>query len=154
MKKLFYVMIMALTLSAGMVLASCGNDNDEPDAPKTQNLQSAYENENDTHFMFDINLEKDSSSIYLYNVQFAIGEQLSPVMNIRIDAPVTVDKSGKVYTYAGTNIIPYMLRGNNPVPVPNLPVTDLICTVNVNNKTYSMSFDCHGGHYDNSGKLQ
>lgn len=120
------------------------------------NLSSVYESETDTHFMFDIDMEKDSSSIYLYNIVFRIGEATSPAMNIRIDAPVTVDNTGKIYTYAGTNIVPYMLRGNTPVPMagPNYLVTDLLCNVNTAAKTYDIKFDCHGGHFEDSGRLK
>ena len=129
----------------GMVFTACGDDDEDPAIP-TQKLESVYLEPTDTHFMFDIDLNKDSSSIYLYNIVFHIGEAVSPAMNIRIDAPVTVDKSGKVYTYSGTTIMPYLLRGNTPVPMP--------CKVDTKDKKYSITFDCHGGHYDDSGKLK
>ena len=101
-----------------------------------------------------IDLDKDSSSIYLYNVIFTIGEQHSPAMNIRIDAPVTVDKSGKLYTYACTNIIPYLLRGATPVPMPSMPVTNLMCNVDTKRKYYEMYFECHGGSFAANGDLK
>ena len=110
MKKLFSILFMATMF--GLVFTACGDDDDDPPVP-TQKLESVYLEPTDTHFMFDIDLNKDSSSIYLYNIVFHIGEAVSPAMNIRIDAPVTVDKSGKVYTYSGTNIMPYLLRGKN-----------------------------------------
>ena len=138
----------------GVTLMSCGDDNDEPVVPKNQNLESVYENETDTHFTFDIDMDKDSSSIYLYNVVFSIDDAESPAMNIRIDAPVTVDKSGKVYTYAGTNIVPYMLRGNTLVPMPSFIVTDLTCNVDTKRKYYEMFFRCHGGSYAANGDLK
>ena len=139
----------------GMVFTACGDDKDDPVVP-TQKLESVYSEPTDTHFMFDIDLNKDSSSIYLYNIVFRIGEAVSPAMNIRIDAPVTVDKSGKVYTYSGTGIMPYMLRGSTPVPMPGdaYLVTDLTCTVDTKNKQYSITFDCHGGHFNDAGKLK
>ena len=122
----------------------------------TVNVSSIYESETDTHYMFDIDLEKDSSSIYLYNIVFRIGESTSPAMNIRIDAPVTVDKTGKIYTYAGTGIMPYMMRGNTPVPMPGdtYLVTDLLCNVNTEAKTFDIKFDCHDGHFEDSGRLR
>lgn len=151
MKKLFSIFFIAAMLS--MALVSCGDD-DEPNVPESQTLESLYLEPTDTHFLFDIDLEKDSSSIYLYNAIFTIGEEHSPAMNIRIDAPVSVDKSGKIFTYAGTDIIPFLLRGNTPTPMPSFLVTNLTCTVNTADKTYSMFFNCHGGEYSNSGKLK
>lgn len=152
MKKLVFMLFAATLL--GMAFVSCGDEKDEPVIPKAQTLESVHQDATETYFKFDIDMNKDSSSIYLYNVVFTIGEAQSPAMNIRIDAPVTVDKKGKVFTYSGTNITPFLLRGNTPVPMPNMPVTDLTCTVNTGDKTYSMAFDCHDGHYSNSGKLK
>jgi hypothetical protein len=149
-------MFFAVTMLS-MVFVSCGDDKDEPVKPETtQNLESIYENETDTHFMFDINLDNDSSTIYLYNIVFRIGDAVSPAMNIRIDAPVTVDNTGKIYTYAGTGITPYMMRGNTLVPMagPNYLVTNLLCNVNIQTKTYDIKFDCHGGHFEDAGRLK
>jgi hypothetical protein len=151
MKKFYYILFIATMF--GMALVSCGDD-DKPDTPVSQQIESVYANENDTRFVFDINMDKDSSSIYLYNVVFTIGEAQSPAMNIRIDAPVTVDKSGKIYTYAGTNITPFLLRGNTPVPMSSMPVTNLTCNVDTKNKTFNIFFNCHGGEYSNNGKLK
>lgn len=153
MKKFFSMLFIVTMLS--MVLVSCGDDEPDPAIP-TQKLESAYVDATDTHYTFDIDLNKDSSSIYLYNIVFRIGEATSPAMNIRIDAPVTVDKSGKVYTYSGNKIMPYMLRGTTPVPMPgdDYQVNNLTCSVDTKNRTYSIKFDCHGGHFDESGKLK
>ena len=152
MKKLFALLFAATVL--GMAFVSCGDDKDEPVKPEpTQNLESVYENEKEMHYVFDIDLAQDSSSIYIYNVVFGPG---APSLTIRIDAPVTVDRSGKVYTYAGTNIIPYaqlhgvMLRMTDEV----YRVTNLLCNVNTEAKTYDIKFDCHGGHFENAGKLK
>ena len=152
MKKLFALLFAATVL--GMAFVSCGDDKDEPVKPEpTQNLESVYENENEMRYVFDIDLAQDSSSIYIYNVVFAPG---APSLTIRIDAPVTTDRSGKVYTYAGTNIIPYaqlhgvMLRMTDEV----YRVTNLLCNVNTEAKTYDIKFDCHGGHFENAGKLK
>ncbi len=153
MKKLFSMLFIAAMCC--MALVSCGDD--EPTKPEpTQNLESVYESVTDTHFMFDIDLSRDSSSIYLYNIVFRIGEATSPAMSIRIDAPVTVDKTGKIYTYAGTGITPYMMRGNTLVPMagPSYLVTNLLCNVNTKAKTYDIKFDCHGGHFEDAGRLQ
>lgn len=154
MKKLFAMLLWVALL--GMAITSCGDDKDEPQPEPTQQLESAHEQETDRYLVFDIDLDKDSSSIYFYNIVFTIGEVESPAMNIRIDAPVTVDKTGKIYTYQGTGIMPYMLRGNTPVPMPGeaYQVTDLLCHVNTDAKTFDIKFDCHGGHFENSGRLK
>ena len=156
MKKLFSILFLATIL--GMVFTACSDEKDGPVIPKTQNLESMYEKETDTHFMFDINMNKDSSSIYMYNIVFRIGEATSPAMTLRADAPVTVDKSGKVYTYSGsgTGIVAYMLRGTSWAPMPSdaYLVNNLTCNVNPEAKTYAITFDCHGGHFDESGELQ
>ena len=151
MKKIFPLLLLAALC---LTFTACGDEKDEPVVP-TQNLESVCENAlTDTHFTFDIDLDKDSSSIYLYNVVFKIGERESPPMNIRIDAPCTVDKTGKVFTYAGTDIIPFLLQGTTPVPAPGFVVTNLTCTVDTKNKTYDMFFNCHGGEYKDTGKLK
>ena len=154
MKKLFSMLFIATMLS--VMLVACGDDKDEPVIPKTQNLESVYTDVTETHFLFDIDLDKDSSSIYMYNIVFRIGEATSPAMTLRVDAPVTVDKSGKVYTYSDTGIVAYMMRGTSWVPMPGdtYLVNNLICTVNPDAKTYAISFDCHGGHFDETGKLR
>lgn len=142
---------MLLFAALCLTFTACGDDKDEPVVP-TQNLESVYENESDAHFMFDIDLDKDSSRIYLYNIKFS--EQMPVTVNVRIDAPVTVDKTGKVFTFAGTDIIPFMLRSTTWVPAANYIVTNLTSTVNTKEKTYHLAFDCHGGHYENSGLLK
>lgn len=148
MKKIFYLMF-AMSLSLASI--SCGDEKDEPEIIKTQQLESEVDDETGVRVVFDIDLNKDSSSVYVYNVQFA---PTAPTLNVRIDSPCSVDKSGKVYTLQGTDIIPYMKMGTSYVPVPDMPVTNFICTVNTKDKTYSTSFDCHGGHWAKSGKLK
>lgn len=154
MKKLFSMLFIATML--GLVFTACGDDKDEPEVPKTQNLESVYQEPTDTHFLFDINLDKDSSSIYMYNIVFRIGEATSPAMTLRVEAPVTVDKSGKVYTYSGTGIVAYMMRGSTWTPMPGEAylVHNLTCTVNPEAKSYYITFDCHGGHFEENGKLK
>lgn len=152
MKK-FFSMLFVVTM-LGMVSVACGDDNDEPEVPKTQQLESVVDDETEARIVFDIDLDKDSSTVYVYNAVFTIGERVSPAMNIRIDSPCSVDKTGTVYTYQGTDITPYMMMGTTFVPVPSMPVTNFVCTVNTGEKTYSTSFDCHGGHWSKSGKLK
>jgi len=155
MKKLLFTLsIMALALG----LVACGDDNDEPVVEKSQRIESYYESESDVHYLFDIDLEADSSSIYCYNVTFTIGDRKSPALNIRIDAPVsvTVNSAGSIYTYttaAGTSTIPYIIMGTTAVPMAEYAVTNLTCMVNTRDRTYRISFNCHGGEYSDSGDL-
>jgi len=151
------VLLLCFALSALVLsLAACGHDNNEPDPiiEPTQELTSVYANENDVHYTFDIDLDKDSSSIYCYNVVFTIGERTSPALNIRIDSPVKVSANGTTYTYQGTNIIPWMLRGSTYVPAPEFVVTDLTCVLDMTAKTFALSFNCHGGQFHDSGQLK
>ena len=68
-------------------------------------------------------MDKDSSTIYMYNIVFSIGEATSPAMTLRVDAPVTVDKSGKVYTYAGTwHCGLHAARRPHGLPCPEMPI--------------------------------
>jgi len=127
---------------------------DEPVFPEPQIVESVYESETDTHFLFDINMENDSSSIYMYNIVFALGEAYTPAMDFRVDAPCTVDGTGKIFTLAGSGITPYALRGETLIPMPTYQVNNLNCTVNTGVKTFSLSFDFRDIHYENSGTLK
>ena len=163
MKKFFTVLLAATLFSVlGMALVACGDDKkDEPVVPVAQTLESEHGAANDTYLVYDIDLNKDSSTINVHNAVFTMGDVSSPPLNISIDAPCTVDKSGKVFTLAGTDIVPKLVRGNTPVPIPTLRVNNLRSVVNTEKKTYSISFECQGvvmgktinGHYDKEGKL-
>ena len=159
MKRLVSLLFVAAVF--GLVITSCGKDDpDEPVVP-TQQLESEHGEANDTYLVYDIDLSKDSSTIYVYNAVFSMGETTSPALTVRVDAPCTVDKTGKVFTYSGTDIIPYLVRGN-PVPVPSLRVNNLLSVVDVEKKTYFISFKCQGtvmgkeinGYYEKEGKLK
>lgn len=160
MKKIFTMLFVAAALC--MVVAACGDENDEPDVPKTQQLESEHGEANDTYLIWDIDLDKDSSSIYVYNAVFRMGDATSKPLNISINAPCYVDKNGKKYNFMGTNIIPNLMMGSTPTPFPSLRVNNLISVVDVELKTYSISFDCQGnvmgkeidGHYEKNGSLK
>ncbi len=161
MKKLVSMLFIAAMLSMGIV--SCDDDKkDEPVEPISERVESEHGVANDTYLIYDIDLSKDSSTIYVFNAVFQMGEVSSPPLNISVNSPCTVDKTGKVFTFAGTNIVPNLVRGTTPVPFPTLRVNNLRSTVDVEKKTYSISFDCVGtamgkeinGHYDKEGKLK
>lgn len=159
MKKIFSMLFIAAAMC--MVVTACGDEKDEPEVPKTHLLESEHSEATGTYLVYDIDLKKDSSTIYVYNAVFQMGDKTSPALNIRVDAPCTADKTGKVFTYVGTNIIPYLVMGNTPTPFPTLRVNNLRSVVDTEKKTYSISFDCQGtamgkpidGHYDKEGKL-
>lgn len=153
MKKIFSILFIATMF--GMVLASCGDDKDEPEIPKTQNLVSVHVDETDAYFVFDIDMNKDKSTIYMNNIQFAPG---APKMTLRVNVPVSLSQDGKAYIMAGTALVAdmYMPSAAGWVPMSDerYQLNNLSCTVNPNAKQYSLSFDAHGGHFDESGKLE
>lgn len=152
MKKLFSMLFIATLL--GLVFTACGEDKDEPEMPETQNLVSVHVNETDTYFVFDIDMTKDKGTIYMNNIMFA-GAPFA--MTLRVDVPVSVDKSGKTYTMSGTNLVAEMntpSAGWVPMSDERYQLKNLMCTVNPSAKQYSISFDAHGGHFEESGKLE
>ena len=160
MKKFFSIFLFSALL--GTALIACGDEKDEPITPAAQQIESEHGVANDTYLVWDIDLDKDSSSIYVYNAVFYMGDKPSPALNIRVDSPCMVDKTGKVFTFAGTGIIPHMKMVTTFTPVNTLRVNNLKSVVNTDNKTYSISFDCQGtvmgktidGHYDKTGNLK
>ena len=159
MKKLLPALLFAALFLA---FAACGDEKDEPVAPVSQKIESVHGEANDTYLVWDIDMAKDSSTIYVYNAVFAMGETTSPPLNISVNSPCTVDKTGKVFSFIGTNIIPNLMMGSTPTPFPTLRVNNLRSVVDVEKKTYSISFDCQGtamgkeinGHYDKEGSLK
>ena len=159
MKKIFSMLLVVAALC--MVVTACGDDKDEPVVPQAQKLESEHSATNDTYLVYDIDLSKDSSTIYVYNAVFSMGSVSSYPLNISVNAPCSVDKKGKVFTFAGTGIVPCLMMGSTAVPFPTLSVNNLRSIVNTENKTYSISFDCQGtangkeidGHYEKEGKL-
>ena len=100
MKKLFSMLFIATLL--GLMFTACGDDKDEPEVPKSQNLESVHESETDGYFVFDIDMTKNMGTIYMYNIQFA---PRAPKMNLRVNVPVNLNQSGSAYIMMGTNLI-------------------------------------------------
>ena len=152
MKK-FFSMLFVFTM-LGMVFTACGDDKDEPETPKTQNLVSVHE-EGERYFVFDIDTNKDKSTIYMYDIQFAPG---APKMTLRVNVPATLNQSGNAYIMSGTGLVAEMFipSTNNWVSMSDdaYKLNNLSCTVNPTAKQYSLSFDAHGGHFEESGKLK
>ena len=152
MKKLFLTLLVA-TLTLGFV--SCGDDKDEPKVPETQKLTSVHEGESDKYFVFDIDMKQDKSTIYMYNIQFA---PRAPKMNLRVKVPVSLNSGGDSYVMSGTSLVAEMnmpsAGGWIPMEDDQYRLNNLKCTVNPKAKEYSLSFDAHGGHFEENGKLQ
>lgn len=150
MKKLFSMLLIA-TLSLGFV--SCGDNKDEPEVPDNKILTSVHENESDGFFVFDIITHKDKGIIYMYNMQFA---PRAPKMDLRAVVPMT--KDNKTYIMTATDLVIDMdmpsAGGWTPMTDEIYRLNNLQCTVNPSDKTYSISFDAHGGHFEESGKLE
>lgn len=123
------------------------------EVPKVVDVWSDPVVKDKPYIHYHINLFQDSSEIFLHNVTFTIGDSESPAMNVLIKAPAEFNKDNRTYYLRGTDIIPFLLRGNTRVPVASMPVTNFDCYVDVKEMTYSISFDCHGGQYSNAGKL-
>ena len=149
MKKLFSMFLIATLL--GMVFTACGNDKNEPEDPKTKNLTTVHESATDQYFVFDIDMNNDKGTIYMYNIQFA---PRAPKMNLRVNVPVSLNQSGSAYIMMGTNLICEMdmpsAGGWVPMPDEQYQLKNLTCTVNPKAKKYAISFDAHGG----SGELE
>jgi len=155
MKKFFSIFFVAAML--GMVFTACGNDNnDEPNIPDTQNLVSVHENDDaDTYYVFDIDMTKDKSTIYMHNIQFAGAPHK---MTLRVNVPVSLNQGSNAYIMSGNDLVAEM---SMPSADTWIPMTDeryhlnnLSCTVNPSAKQFSISFDAHGGHFEDSGKLR
>jgi hypothetical protein len=152
MKKSFSMLFIVTLL--GLVFTACGNDKDEPEAPKAQNLESVHE-QGEHYFVFDIDMNKDKSTIYMYQIQFAPG---APSMDLRVNVPATLNQSSNVYTLSGTGLVAerYVESTKTWIPMPEdqYKLNDLMCTVNPSAKQYSISFTAHGGKFEESGKLK
>ena len=151
MKKIFSMFFIATLL--GLVFTACGDDKDEPEVPQVQNLVSVHENdETDKYFVFDIDMNKDKSTIYMYNIQFG-GAPFA--MTLRVNVPATL-KNG-TYTLSGTDLVADMnmpSAGWVTMDDERYQLKNLMCTVSPKAKQYSISFDAHGGHFEESGKLK
>lgn len=125
------------------------------ETPNAFEVESEHGEDSETYLKWDIDMTRDSSSIYLYDIVFTIGEATSPAMTLRVDAPVTYNKTTKEYTLSGTGIVAYMMRGTTWMPMPgdSYLVNNLVSTINLKAKTYTISFDCHGGHFEKEGNL-
>ncbi len=151
--KEFFSMLFVVTI-LGMVFTACGDDKDEPVLPTTQNLESVHENDQtDSYYVFDIDMNTNKGTIYMYNIQFGGAPHK---MTLRVAVPVSLNDSKNAYVMTGNDLVADM----DMPSVGWLPMTDeryhlnnLSCTVNPGAKTFAISFDAHGGHFEESGKL-
>lgn len=151
MKKLLFMFAFVAVLFA---FTACGSDEPEIKDPTLGYTSWYSDHAAPTDTYFDFNLVKNDTgyaTVRMYNIQFKIGTRLSPKFNIRVDAPLT--KKGNVYTYEGNNLVPFVVMAGVDVPAAQFIVTNFKVVVDVEKKTYSISFNSHGGSYSNSGTI-
>ncbi|MBQ9555907.1 MAG: hypothetical protein IJV05_06760 [Muribaculaceae bacterium] len=151
MKKFFSMLFIATLL--GLVFTACGDDKDEPELPTTQNLESVHENPTDSYYVFDIDMNTNKGTIYMHNIQFAGAPHK---MTLRVEVPVSLNSSKDAYVMAGTDLVADMEMpsvGWVPMTDERYHLNNLTCTVNPGAKSYSISFEAHGGHFSDSGDL-
>ena len=150
-------MLLLATVAVMMGLTACGDD--EPNDKQTIDVQkgviySVHQSETELYYNFSIDEETGKGSIDVFNVVFRIGEQTSPAMTIRIpDAKFT--RKGDVITFDDTDIAPMMYRGSGFVPMgdPAYNVTNLKSVIDLKARSFTISFNCHGGSFSDSGKI-
>lgn len=141
-------------MAALFAFSACSSDDPvNPDDKLTSTVwRSVHNAPTDTYFEF--NLEKNDSgyaTVRMFNIAFKSGDKESPRLNIRVDAPLT--RKGDVFTYEGTNLVPFLTMRGTEAPVEQFIVTNFRVVVDVKQNTYSISFNCHGGEYKNSGTI-
>lgn len=123
-------------------------------APMFMHAYSVIENENDsTFFEFDFNLYKASGKIGVMKTVFEVNGGDTYEISFRFDIPVSCDKATGTYSCQGTNITPSAITKGYPGKLSDYTVTDLNCIVCVKDLTYTISFDCHGKHFNYSGTI-
>ena len=117
-----------------------------------------YTDATELFFTFKCGLNNENNyegNVLMSNVQFSIGERTSPKMTIRIpyDDHVTITGTTTGYVVTGTGITGKYLQGGTEIPFEQSTIDNLEIVVDVVNKQYSISFDCMGGSFEDTGKL-
>lgn len=122
------------------------------DTPKLLNVFSVIENENDsTFFGFDFNLFTTTGIIRVYKAVFDNSGDDSNEMYFKFNVPVTSDQATSIYSCQGSNITPLFRYDGYITTLEGYTVNNLDCKVCIKDLTYSISFDCHGKHFDYHG---
>ncbi len=122
------------------------------DAPKLLHQYSAIENEDDsTFFTFDFNLYNGTGTIGVSKAVFDDNGDDSNEMYFKFDVQVTFDRATGIYSCQGTDITPRFRIDDKFYIIEGYTVTNLDCKVCIKDMTYSITFDCHGKHFDYSG---
>lgn len=153
MKKLLSMLaIVAVFFS----ITSCGND--EPKKPEDSQKEVAKEWYNvktsdaiPTIIFNTTPNAKGEGTVRLNGVKFSARGHMSPALNIRIDAPLK--KNDGVFTYEGTELVPYLKTGNTEVPYDEMKIQDFKAVVDVKKKTYTLTFKAHGGEFNSEGTI-
>ena len=77
-------------------------------------------------------------------------------MNLSLQASLEklLVQSASYYDTAGEMFYHGLVLGLTAMMDDRYLVTNLTCTVDTKNRTYDIAFDCHGGHFADSGKLK
>ena len=123
-------------------------------APIFMHAYSVIENENDsTFFEFDFNLNKATGKIGVMKTVFEFSGGDSYEISFSFDIPVSCDKTTGTYSCQGSDITPSAISQGYPGTLSDYTVTDLNCKVCAKDLTYTISFDCHGKHFNYSGTI-
>ena len=124
------------------------------DCPKLLNVYSVIDNENDsTFFGFEFNLYTGTGIIGVNKAVFGNSGDGSNEKNFMFDVPITFDRATGVYCCRGSNITPRFRYDGNNYTFEGYTVNNLDCKVCIKDLTYSISFDCHGKHFDYHGAI-
>ena len=124
------------------------------DSPKLLNIYSVIDNEDDsTFYRFDFNLYTGTGTIGVNKAVFDNSGDGSNEKNFKFDVPVTFDQATGVYSCQGSNITPHFRYGSSYKTIEGYTVNNLDCKVCIKDLTYSISFDCHGKHFDYHGAV-
>lgn len=102
------------------------------------------------YYTYQIDIAAMKAEVFIYNVQFQVGDAMSPVLK-KISVPeldVTATATGLELT--GDNIVPTYYTGANldqATPYPALAVTNFKSTLNLRNGEHTIFFNCHGGEH-------
>ena len=112
---------------------------------------SEYDNTTELYYEYDLDLETMKADVYIFNVQFAVGDAKSPVLKKICIPGVPFEGTGNGYKLAGTDIIPLNYSGGGAVPMGDrFVVTNFSATLNVTSGSHHIFFNCMGGEHEGS----
>lgn len=109
-----------------------------------------YTASTELYYSYQIDIATMKAEVFIYNVQFQVGDAMSPVLK-KISIPgldVTATATGLELT--GDNIVPTYYTGANldqATPYPALIVTNFKSTLNLRYGEHTIFFNCHDGEH-------